>query len=560
MIRPGLTIAALFAVTLITVGCATTPSPTEGSAAGVAGPSPIIEESLKNLGIASPRSLVRAEASLGESTAGYSTEGLELSYVAYKMIQVLYPIYLKPEYQIFPPAASIYPELFQKVQAGKFPSVSQADVSFLTLIIPPMAVLFSDSPDVVEASREALDNAEKLNPNSVLPPYLKGFIDERKGDNSGALVNYEKALNVDSSCYPAAIGKARILIDLGEYNQADLTLENLMNMIPTDGEVYRLLAEVQFRLGSYTAARGAVDKSLAADPGSRSGLVLSAKIYEAQKEYTKALDALTKAKELGSPTPQTILLEAQLQKENGNLSAAVSTLAGGVKTFPSNSELSDAYGKALIETGKAAEGGQYLAPSDGQSSTGADSLELLVTDAIDTGSWKAAATYVDRLLALRSNEHTLRQAYTIYSSLGNRAKTLEFAEKLRAAAPSNPKYLVEEISALIDAGRRERARTMIDQNLSNNGLPDTMSSLYYLRSRIQSDPSAQLSDLRSALLENLENLPALISIARYYLHAGEIGSARRFAEQAAAFLPTGQKLPPDLEKILPGSANDGEKK
>ena len=49
MMRPGLMITVLFAAALLTVGCATTPGPTEGSAAGVAEPSPIIEESLKNL-------------------------------------------------------------------------------------------------------------------------------------------------------------------------------------------------------------------------------------------------------------------------------------------------------------------------------------------------------------------------------------------------------------------------------------------------------------------------------------------------------------------------------
>ncbi|HUX21043.1 MAG TPA: hypothetical protein VMW69_07365, partial [Spirochaetia bacterium] len=85
--------------------CATTPpAPSSGSStASTAQTSPTIEASLKNLGIASPSSLLQAENALGESTAGYSNYGLELSFVTYKMIQILYPLYLKPEYVIYPP-------------------------------------------------------------------------------------------------------------------------------------------------------------------------------------------------------------------------------------------------------------------------------------------------------------------------------------------------------------------------------------------------------------------------------------------------------------------------
>lgn len=542
--------AAVLAMALVLAGCATvsTKQGTGDSATAEVPPAPIIQESLKNLGIASPQTLVATVTTLGQSTPGYSNQGLELSYVAYKMIQILYPLYLKPEYQILPPTGSIYPNLFKQVEAGKFPQVSQQNVSFLTLIIPPMAVLYTNQTDVVESSLEALDHAASLNPNSVLPPYLKGFIEERKGADAQALAEFQKALDIDASCYPAAIGKARILLAQKKFNEADVTLENLANSIPPDATVFRLLAEAQFSEGLYSSAEDSAKRSLAVSPNGASTLVLLARIYGAQKEYAKALAELTNADKIQSPTPQTILLRASIHTKNGNTAAAVATLAAGVKSFPGNQELADAYGKALIESGQTVEGGKYLTSNGG--AHGTDSLEVLVADAINSKKWKAAATYVSRLLATRSDEQTLRQAYVIYHALGDAAKVLELARRLHETVPGSSRYLLDYAKALVAAGKNDTARTLIDAGIAHGALPETLSTLYFLRSEIQSDPAAQITDLRSALLENLENVPALIATAHYYLKSGEIKAARRFAQQAQAFMPSGQQLPKDLQQLV----------
>ena len=543
-------LAVLLGAALL-AGCATVPqqSTSTSQAAGTA-TSPTIEEALSNLGVASPHSLLQAENSLGESTAGYSNYGLELSYVTYKMIQILYPLYLKPEYVIYPPSSSIYPELFKQVQAGTFPSVNQNDVSFLTLIIPPMAVLFSDKPDVVESSLEALDHAAALNPSSVLPPYLKGLIDERKGDEGAALSEYERALSIDASCYPAALGKARILLSQHHFEEAASTLDSLVPTIPPDEGAFRLLAEARFRLGSLTPANAAIKQALDLKPDSAPALILAARIHEAQGDYSTALSEVDQAEKTKGATPETILLRAQLQRERGNQAGAVDVLAAGVKKFPQNKALSDAYGKLLIETGQAAEGGKYLSQSNTQNPNGADNLELLVTKAITQKDWKTAEGYLPRLLSLRATAQTLHQAYEVYKALGNSAKTEQYARKLHELAPEQGEYLVDYVESLISTDKKETAMSMIDSAIEKGASPATLSSLYYLRSRLQTSAGKQLDDLRSALFQNLENEQALIAITRYYLTQGNLHAARIYAQQANEFLPSGTRLPDDISKLL----------
>ncbi len=520
----------------------TTPSSPQGQASI----NPVIEGSLKDISIASPASLVRAVTTLGESIQGYSSYGLELSYVAYKMIEVLYPEELKPEYVIYPPVSSIYPELFKQVQSGIYPKVPQSDVSFLTMIIPPLAVLYSKSADVEQQSLEALDHAEALNPLSVLPPYLKGVIALRGQQWSVALRDFDQALAIDSSCYPAAIGKAQVLIHAKDYEAAVAALDPVIGRFPQDVKSLQLDAEAHFELGDYSIAGNLIERVLAADPTNPEALVAAARIDAAQKQYTQALARLDAREKLGGLNQGEILLKATIQGDAGNQVGSLKTLADGVRRFPRDKALEDAYGKALVNAGQTAEGSRYLSQSLVQDPQGSTSLEILVSDAIARKDWKRGALYVSRLLELKQDERTLGWAYTIYHALGDSTISAQVAGKLHAIDPSSDQYLLEYIRSLVASRDSGSASGLINRSLATRTLPNTRSMLYYYRSLIASSPPAQLEDLRRALLENLGNEDALVAMARYWKSAGDLSLAQRYADEAQALLPAGASLPADI--------------
>ncbi len=519
--------------------CATTPRGTPISAAAptTTASQTVIQEAIRNIGIASPESLTRAESSLSQSIEGYSDRGLELSYVAYKMIQILYPLYLKEEYAILPPVASIYPPIFRSIESGRWAPVLQKDASFITLILPPLAVLYTQNKGVVEQAREALDHAAALNSFSVLPAYLSGFLAERSGNDADAIASYDRALAIAPSCYPAAVGKARILVREKAFAQAEVILAQLYTGLPPDAEIARLYARTLLAQGRLTEAGNAEGRALLASPKSVDTLVLAAQISDAEGDFGKALDQIAAAEKLGAPDPPLILLKAKLLREQGSLLQSLDVLQAGVKLFPNNQEIGDQYGKALIEAGRTTEGSRYIVQTLKDNPGSVDSLELLIDDAIKNKDWTKASQYLAKLLPLSSSDLALEQAYLVSANLGDTKGALTYAQRLYARHPKEAEFLLPYIEALTDAGKRSEARAAVEAGLKVIATPSARSDLYYLRSTLEGDPRARLADLQRSLLENLGNVYSLLAIARLYRQMGDADSASRYLQQAAAIAP-----------------------
>lgn len=534
--KPTRYLGALLAALLL-ASCASVPPARSSASPPARDRKSVVQEAIRDIGIASPASLKRAERSLSESTQGYSDEGIELSYVAYMMIKILYPLYLKSEYVILPPVASIYPSIFRAVEAGRWAAVPQGEASFITLILPPLAVLTTKDSGVVDQAKEALGYAAALNPASVLPTLLMGFLAERGGDDGAALADYDATLAKSSDCYPATVGKARILLREKRDAEAESLLAPLYAGLPPDGEIAQLYATSLFREGRLAEAERAIDRALAAAPKSVVALTLAARIADAQRNYGKALDEIDAAERLGPLTPEIILLKAQLLREQGNWLAALDLLQRGTRLFPQNEEIGERYGKALIEAGRTTEGSRYIVQTIKDNPNSVESLELLVDDAIGNHDYGKAARYVKKLLELSRSDRAVEQAYVVESHLGHAKEALGYARELYERHPDSPAYLLPYVHALLAAGERSAARTAIDLGLKETALAGARSDLYLLRSTLAGSESAQLADLKASLLENLGNLYALVAISRLYRRMGENDLAARYLSEAAAIAP-----------------------
>ncbi len=509
----------------------------------------VLEESLKNIGVASPESLAKAESALEQSTAGYSERGLELSYVAYKMIELIYPLYLRPEYAIDPTSNSIYPAIFNDIERGKFPRIGQRDVSFLTLILPPVAALRTTDRSVEDLAEESLDDAERLNPESALPPYLKGVIAERRGERETALDDYRRALSVGPSCYPAEVGEARIFLAEGRDEDARALLDALSGALPPDAEIERLDAESLFELGSLQAADRAIAASVRDAPRDAEARLLAAEIYEREGKVSEGVAQISAAEALGLESPELFLLEARLFDEMSDPLKALGALARAVKRFPSDPEIAKEYTKALLEVGRTAEGSSLLAASLRGDPESASSLRLLVDSAVSGSNWKRAARYVASLVAVDDSDRSLAQASLIYARLGDPKTAALYARRLEARHPDDPGYVIPYVEALLAAGEREEAARAIGDGLSALTLPSARSTLYYLKSTLEPGRTARLADLKAALLENLADVEALRSLAELYRASGERATAIWYLREASAVDPGDRALAAELETL-----------
>jgi tetratricopeptide (TPR) repeat protein len=227
-------------IAAISWGCATTPEPDEpeeperSESVSLEREANTLTRARELIGVASPASLHVAYAEIRASDAAKTERGLELAYTAFKILQIAYPHALDDLIEVFPPAAGIGNRMFQEIEAGRYPEVETADVSYFTLLIPPLSILFTADVEVETRSLETIEQAMQVNPDSVLPVYLRGVIARRRGELVAAEGFFESALDKDSSCYPASVGAAEISLDTGDIDTANRHLESFREYIRSE--------------------------------------------------------------------------------------------------------------------------------------------------------------------------------------------------------------------------------------------------------------------------------------------------------------------------------------
>jgi Tfp pilus assembly protein PilF len=169
-------------------------------------------------------------------------------------------------------------------------------------------------------------------------------------------------------------------------------------------------------------------------------------------------------------------------------------------------------------------------------------LNMAVQDSIRRENWQEADTHIKKLLAVRRGAQDLLSAYKTARGLGNNAAALSYARELYEKEPANEEGAVAYISALIDTGRQTEAGRMIESQLKGLPGGSLKSRYYYLLSRISTNEEAAMNDLRSSLFEDPRNLDALIAMFDIYHHRRDERRAVYYLKQALAIAPDNPQL------------------
>ena len=169
-------------------------------------------------------------------------------------------------------------------------------------------------------------------------------------------------------------------------------------------------------------------------------------------------------------------------------------------------------------------------------------LSLVLQDAIYRENWSEAQGYLRRLLEQRRSTQDLFNAYTVERGLGNNARALTYARELYERDTSNDTGVLAYISALIDTGRLEEAGRMIESRLSLVSSGVQKSRYYFLRSRLRIGDDAIMDDLRSSLFEDPRNINALVAMFEIYHRRRDERRAAYYLKQALAVSPDNPQL------------------
>ena len=190
-------------------------------------------------------------------------------------------------------------------------------------------------------------------------------------------------------------------------------------------------------------------------------------------------------------------------------------------------------------TGYSEEGKNYLEENLESDPERLSSLRLLLEDAVREEDWIEAGSYVERILAVESDEKDLSAAVRIFIELKQYTTAESYAELLYI---KNNENIVPYVKILILNNKNTMAWDIIQSAFTKVTDSIGISKLYYLQSLVQTDPDEKLESLRSSLLENLLNIDAIITIARLHFELGDIRKAYRYMKQAVSLLPDDESL------------------
>ncbi|MDR1893963.1 MAG: tetratricopeptide repeat protein [Spirochaetales bacterium] len=508
-----------------------------------------LEEARDAIAIGSPEQLNHAISLL--SAGGASEAGEELKGLASFFLRTLYPLTPGAELQIPISQGSFWAPILRAVEAGQWPQVAPANVSFLTSLVSPVAILFTQSETIYAQAEETLRQLIQLNPASVLPAYLSGRLGEKRGQDEAAMTNYRRALELDPSCYPAELGLSRILIRQGQGEEALPRLNRLAGLYPRSPEILGALAEAYFSQGSYEQALTTVTDALIPVPDNESLLFLRARILERMGRLDQASRILSIVERSLPNDPEVILLRVRLNRDGGNNAQALAQIRRAYEMYPQREDIESLYGELLIAAGDVQAGRDLLNQTGRASGDGEHlaSLDILLKDAVASLLWAEAQGYSNRILEHRRGLADLLTAREIAQALNDTAGVQALETELFQQFSGDPQVQMIRIRSLIQRGQLIQARELIQQALQTSGSFSRRSTLYYLLSLTLAGETEKIEALRSALLEDLENRDALVELSRIYAARRDYRNALRYLRQATQLAPSDQALQQELRDL-----------
>ena len=510
----------------------------------------------------SPASLKEAVLFIQNDSKGLTNENkLYLKIIA----DIMYLVYPLETNGVKPPISNEdepYLQALREVKSGLYPVSTKKD-GFLGLIIPTLVLTYNDFSDTVLAQysediESRLVEAQKLRPQSVLPHYLLGLLKEKNNKLTEAVALYQKAWQLDSSCYPAGFKYGHFAAESGNGAEA-LKIADTLNASYTDNaEVKLLYAQAHIAKNDLNKASENIVSVLKKEPENISALLLRIRILIEQKEYLRANSLLDAYSTKNKTAKNYLLYRARVTKEwNKNLIRASEFLTEAYKYYPEDFNVLLACAEICFEAStkidnKSADFFIRKVLEAYPKNTAA--LALLVKNDINNGKWAQAVESAEDLAAKYPSDANKELLLTSYLGAGQTSKALSLAKKLYANTknPSNS-FINLYMEALYAGKDYQTVKQVINQKIK--GADSQLKSiLYYYNAKLeQGNSSEYLNFLQSSLLSNPRNKDSLFAMYEWYLKTKDYKKAKYYLGQVLALNPSNKNLvnlSENLDKLL----------
>jgi len=511
---------------------------------------------------ASPANLKEAVLFIQNDSKGLTNENkLYLKIIA----DIMYLVYPLETNGVKPPISNEdepYLQALREVKSGLYPVSTKKD-GFLGLIIPTLVLTYNDFSDTVLAQysediESRLMEAQKLRPQSVLPYYLLGLLKEKNNKLTEAVALYQKAWQLDSSCYPAGFKYGHFAAESGNGAEALKIADTLNSSYKDNTEVKLLYAQAHIAKNDLNKASENIVSVLKKEPENISALLLRIRILIEQKEYLRANSLLDAYSTKNKTAKNYLLYRARVTKEwNKNLIRASEFLTEAYKYYPEDFNVLLACAEICFEAStkidnKSADFFIRKVLEAYPKNTAA--LALLVKNDINNGKWAQAVESAEDLAAKYPSDANKELLLTSYLGAGQTSKALSLAKKLYANTknPSNS-FINLYMEALYAGKDYQTVKQVINQKIK--GADSQLKSiLYYYNAKLeQGNSSEYLNFLQSSLLSNPRNKDSLFAMYEWYLKTKDYKKAKYYLGQVLALDPSNKNLvnlSENLDKLL----------
>jgi len=520
-----LTFGSVLIIAFLSAGCVTTDEPPEevGKTPIIQKELPEIEEARKLILFGSPSSVMEGYELLRNAPAGNSIGGQELLYIAKNLMEILYPkVPFDPGVSI-KPGGSSYIDIFKDVRGGEFSVLLEDWDSSLKLAIVSCAALFTEDTEVLTLCGAAAQAALGADPSEggVVSLYILGTIEKKRGNFENAVYYYEQAYRQDSLVYPAKWESAEILRQLNDNSNALPLLQELVLEYPDNVDYSLELSACLFEMVQIESAIKAVSEIT---------------IQEDHQRYDEYL-----------------LLKSRLEEAAGEIDTAVITTEILHQRNPDDVSVLQHYGGLLLLQGKIGKGIAVLELAVEKGLTDLNIVKRIAAYYAELENWEEAKRITDTIYDQLEEPSDLALSAKIYRYSGEFDSARNLAELLVAKVPENSEYLTLYAEILLSQADYRTAAGIIQTSLNFASSRQHRSYLYLLLSSAVDSPEQRIEALQNALFENMENVDALLKIAKVYKNFGEYTKANRYIKQASALAPDNEKvaeLARDLEGLL----------
>jgi uncharacterized protein HemY len=490
----------------------------------------------------SPESLRAAVNKLRKNTAEYTESEKVLIGVAAAIMQIVWP---SESFSWDVPSVSDsnpYLGAIASARQGVYDS-STGNTDFLTMVLPSLVLLTSETrSDYYQDAQNALSEALKQNPDSVLANYLMGKLALRQKLYTQARASLSRACDGAPDCFETAYALAECNYKDGKIQQSYDQAVKLLASHDQSRLLLKLCAETAFAAGDLTNAEQYVGRVLQQEPENAYYVLFRARILILKGDYVRASSLLDVYARTDTVSREYLVLRAQLQKDwSRNTTGAVATIEMALKLYPDDMSIvlaaaKIAAGTGLSVAGKTAENlAEQILTHDPKNP---DALSIQISELVRAKNWTAAYRASSGLIALKTvSQDALYTHISICLSSGKKDEAWRLVSQLYEEKPSDEAVVQQYVAVLVAMGRSAEASRLIAQLLPSVSVR-TKSFFYYERSFLVTGEDNILAELRSSLTANPRNQDALYRLYSIYYDKKEYRKAQYYLKQVIALNPS----------------------